>query len=34
MMIKLLGEPMAFDEEPPQQHRFRDLCYGSHVTLV
>ncbi len=30
MMIKLFGEPVAFDEEQPQQTRFRDLFNRRH----
>lgn len=34
MMIKLLGEPVAFDEEQPQQTRFRDLFNRRHFPFV
>ena len=30
MMIKLFGEPVAFEEEQPQQTRFRDLFNRRH----
>lgn len=33
MMIKLFGEPVAFDEEQPQQTRFRDLFNRRHFPL-
>ncbi len=34
MMIKLFGEPVAFDEEQPQQTRFRDLFNRRHFPFV
>lgn len=33
MMIKLFGEPVAFEEEQPQQTRFRDLFNRRHFPL-
>lgn len=34
MMIKLFGEPVAFEEEQPQQTRFRDLFNRRHFPFV
>ncbi|EFM5934078.1 MFS transporter [Escherichia coli] len=34
MMIKLFGEPVAFDEEQPQQTRFHDLFNRRHFPFV
>lgn len=34
MMSKLFGEPVAFDEEQPQQTRFRDLFNRRHFPFV
>ncbi|MBB1199435.1 MFS transporter [Enterobacteriaceae bacterium 89] len=34
MMLKLFGEPVVFDEEPPQQTRFLDLFNKRHFPVV
>lgn len=34
MMIKLFGEPVAFDEEPPQETRFLQLFNRRHFPFV